>query len=172
MKCNEDILLEYINTLNKPFTIDDVFKKTGIAPKRALQDSIYNIIDYSGQFVLDNEFIYPKAHFLKDIPIRILPTEFELEHNILIPGHRILPFDPPRNKIDPIVIKYKGKKQDVSFQVLMMIALEICRSFIEGKTEEAESEKTGKKKISKKTMSPWDMFWVDSLEQQGKQEKK
>jgi hypothetical protein len=30
----------------------------------------------------------------EDIPIRIMPTTYEIQEGILIPGHRMLPFHP------------------------------------------------------------------------------
>jgi len=52
----------------------------------------------------------PKQSFLKNIPIRLYPTDYEIDFGILIPGHRLLPFYPAHNPYDEVSFFYDNKK--------------------------------------------------------------
>jgi hypothetical protein len=92
MKDPNDILFDYLMEIQQPFTLNQLFKTTGLKKTGKAKQEIYNLIHSVDDFVEDNHRFHPKSTFLKNIPIRIQPTEYEIEKKILIPGHRLLPF--------------------------------------------------------------------------------
>jgi hypothetical protein len=77
------------------------------------------------EFVEEENRFYPKISFLKDIPIRVLPTDLEIKTGILIPGHRLLPFYPMGGPVDDISLVYRGKPIKTKIIALKMSELHI-----------------------------------------------
>ena len=99
---NEEVVFDFMERMKHPFMLPEFFKKTGIRKTLRNESDISEILQIGGYFVLDNGIYYPRSSFLGNIPLRVLPTEFEIKRGILIPGHRLLPFHPPWKAVDEI----------------------------------------------------------------------
>jgi hypothetical protein len=104
----DDIIFEYLEEMDQTFTLTDLFKATGIKKTKKNEAEISELIQATDHIVSDKKAFYPKSTFLKDVPFRIRPTEFEIKKGILIPGHRMLPFHPPGMFMGEMVFKYNG----------------------------------------------------------------
>ncbi|MCP5101966.1 MAG: plasmid pRiA4b ORF-3 family protein [bacterium] len=98
-KLSDDFIIEervdhYVEMAEAPFSIDDCLKKLKVKKTKESEEKIHELIATGGEVILVNDRFYPKVSFLKDFVIRVMPTEFELDRGILIPGHRLLPFLP------------------------------------------------------------------------------
>jgi len=110
MKINNKKIFDTINSFTKPFKINDIFNKIDLTNNEKIQKDIEMFFETTDQFVLDNDIIYPKASFLKNINLQIIPTEFEIKNEILILGHRIIPFQTTGFNIDDVKFFYEDKK--------------------------------------------------------------
>ncbi len=71
------------------------------------------ILGASEDFILMGSNAYPKQAFFHGTRIRVVPTAFELEKNILFPGARFAPFCSPEIFYDEYQIREKGKDRDL-----------------------------------------------------------
>jgi len=104
-----ETIANFLYEAQKPFKVDDIFAATGIKKSKKDTEEIERFIQSADDFIFDRNRYHPKISFLKDIPIRIRPTEDEIQQNILIPGHRFLPFCAPGISSDNISIVFNGK---------------------------------------------------------------
>lgn len=130
-KERDEIVFEYLETVDVPFTLEDLFEETGLKKNRRDETEIHQLLMTIDEFVEDDGTFYPKVTFLKDIPIRISPTEFEIKNDILIPGHRILPFHPTGAPVDYVSMTYKGKPVKTRKINLQMRDLQIYFSLMD-----------------------------------------
>lgn len=116
----EDLIYDYLINIDKPFTLSDIYKKIEVTETKSLSRKIISTIIDGSNFVAEDDVFYPKIYFLKDIPFRILPTEFEIQNNILILGHRIIPFQPVFETVDSVSLINNGKmiqKREEKFKI-------------------------------------------------------
>ncbi|MGE5340750.1 MAG: plasmid pRiA4b ORF-3 family protein [Candidatus Omnitrophota bacterium] len=90
----EEMLNGYLEYTETPFSLDDCFKELNVKKTPENEKDLDYLLLTSGEVVKDKDLFYPRVSFLKDFAIRITPTDFEIDHNILIPGHRLIPFLP------------------------------------------------------------------------------
>jgi hypothetical protein len=95
-----DLVYDYLETIDKPFKVTELLKAIGLEKTKQSEQEIHDMIQVTDYFVKEKNTFYPKHLFLKDVPIRIQPTEFETEKGILIPGYRMLPFHPFARYVD------------------------------------------------------------------------
>lgn len=103
-----DEVLDYLADIDRPFTMKNLFDAAGLKKTKKNEKEIRQLIIAVGQLVPDKKRLYPKISFLKDIPFRVQPTEYEIEKGIFIPGHRMLPFYPVGFSPDEISLSYNG----------------------------------------------------------------
>jgi hypothetical protein len=96
----ENILFEFLGDAVQPFSMQDLFSATGLPHSDSFEKEIRQLILTFDEFVEEKNLFYPKESFLSDIPVRILPTEYEIKKGIFIPGHRLLPFYPAGMPVD------------------------------------------------------------------------
>lgn len=102
-------LLDFLIEIDRPFSLDDVFNQTNIEKTGKTESEINRLLTTSDEFVIEDGRILPRAAVLKDISLRIQPTELELKKGILVPGHRLLPFHPLGVPMDEITFQDDGK---------------------------------------------------------------
>ena len=90
----ENIVFPFVARAEEPFTVDTLFERTGLHRSAENLRETWMFLRSDDSLVEKNQSFYPKSLFLKNIPIRVLPTEEELKEGIWIPGHRLLPFYP------------------------------------------------------------------------------
>lgn len=104
----ENIVFDYLADIQQPFTMDDLFQSTGVKRTEKNEQELRNLILAVDEFVEEKDRFFPKITFLEDIPIRIMPTTYEIKNGILIPGHRMLPFHPIAAPMDEISFMYNN----------------------------------------------------------------
>lgn len=102
-------LIDFLSIMDKPVELDEVLQKTELSSKKTVRDQAIDIIKISPDVIIDKKMIVPKSYFLKDVPVRVQPTDFEIENNILIPGHRTMPFLNSNMPCDEIELIYKKR---------------------------------------------------------------
>jgi hypothetical protein len=127
----EDSVLDYLAQIQNPFSLDDLFKATGIKKNQKKVSEINQLILTIDEFVKDDHLFYPKITFLEKFPIRILPTKLEIENNILIPGHRLLPFHPTGAVVDDISFQYNSSLLETKKFSLKLMELRIFFSLMD-----------------------------------------
>lgn len=90
----EEMIADFLENMEKPFTLADCLKELDIRKTGKNEKEIFELIASSGEVVVDKDLFYPRVSFLPDFAIRVTPTEFEVENELLIPGHRLIPFLP------------------------------------------------------------------------------
>ncbi len=100
---------DLIDSYKKPFTKEELYKTANIKSNNFKKD-LDSFFEMTDQFVIDNDIIYPKITFLKKINLNIIPTEFEINNNILILGHRIIPLQASGFNIDDVELFFNIKK--------------------------------------------------------------
>jgi hypothetical protein len=103
-----DIVLDYLADIQQPFTLDDLFQSTSVKRTEKNEQELRKLILTVDEFVEEKDRFFPKITFLEDIPIRVMPTTYEIKKGIFIPGHRILPFHPTAAPIDEISFIYNN----------------------------------------------------------------
>jgi hypothetical protein len=98
----DENVIEYLTEIETPFTLEDLLRSTDTKHTPKVESEIRNLISSIDEFVEDERVFHPKISFLNDIPIRVMPTEYELKKGILIPGHRLLPFHPAGLPMDDV----------------------------------------------------------------------
>lgn len=111
--------------------MEDLFYLCGVRKTKKLEREFYESLEGSDEFIIDNNFVYPKDFFLKDIPFRIQPTAYELEHNILVSGHRIIPFQPAGMFPHEVRLLWKEKPIPRKSRRFFMAELEIFVSLLD-----------------------------------------
>ncbi len=127
----EETLFNYLAEIHTPFTMGDFFKGTALKRTQKNELEISDMIQSTEYFVLHKKKFYPRDSFLKPIPLRIAPTQLELERGILIPGHRIMPFHPFGVMIDDVTFQYKGKPIKTKVMAFKMAELQIYFSLMD-----------------------------------------
>lgn len=100
---------DLIDSYQKPFTLEEIYKAVNIKNIK-FKKNLDSFFEMTDQFVIDDNIIYPKTTFLKNIQLHITPTEFEINNKILILGHRIIPFQSPGFNIDDVDLFFNNKK--------------------------------------------------------------
>ncbi|MCP5051700.1 MAG: hypothetical protein GY940_31330 [bacterium] len=119
----EDLIFDFLGEVTEPFTLKELFESTGIEPAPKIEEETRQLLLTIDEFVEDGDRFHPKALFLSDIPIRIMPTEYEIQEGILIPGHRLLPFHAEGLLADEISFTTTGKtgkKGEIKTQTISM----------------------------------------------------
>ncbi len=93
----EDAVHEYVITMDSPFTIEQalphILDRMTAPPSDAWSAVDSALMENEWIFCDDDEAVYvPKSSFFKGSQFRIVPQPEEIEANILIPGHRFMPF--------------------------------------------------------------------------------
>lgn len=105
---------EYALHAEKPFSVVDVVDAVApqIAPRADLAADIRTLLQGSLQTFHDSErdLYVPQANYFHHAQFRVLPTDFELERGILIPGHRFVPFMNPLVFPALAAVSCNGKK--------------------------------------------------------------
>lgn len=127
----QDIVLDYLEEIDQPFTLIDLFKTTGLKKTRKNEIEIDEMIHATDYFVKDKKTYYPKHTFLTDIPLRIQPTEFEIDKGILIPGHRMLPFHPFGRFMDEITFLHNNLPIKTKTMAFTMLEIQIYFSLMD-----------------------------------------
>jgi|GEM_PF-3524386 len=104
----QEIIFDYLGAIAHPFTLPELFKTTGLEKTKRSESELAEVLQVNDYFVCEKKTFFPRSSFLGNIPIRIQPTEFEIEKGIFIPGHRLLPFHPFGKPMDEIVFRYNG----------------------------------------------------------------
>ncbi|NIM14150.1 MAG: hypothetical protein GTO45_19075 [Candidatus Aminicenantes bacterium] len=119
LEIDEDFYLEekidqYLDMVDRPFRLDDCLEKLNLETTEENEAEVFELIETSGDVLLDMDdgLFYPKVYFLKDFAIRIMPTDYEIQKGILIPGHRLLPFLPAGKFSDEVTLIYNNKALD------------------------------------------------------------
>lgn len=115
-----DLVYDYLETIDHPFKVTELIKETGLEKSKHSEREIHDMIQVTDYFVKEKNTFHPKHTFLKDVPIRIEPTDFETEKGILIPGHRMLPFHPFARYVDEITYLYDNKEIKTKTMALTM----------------------------------------------------
>ena len=113
MKIIDNNFFDIIDSFSKPFKLENIYKKLNIEKNNKLKKDIETFFEMSTQFVLDEDLIYPKNSFLKNINLQIIPTEFEINNDIFIIGHRIIPFQAPGFNVDNVNLYYNNNKLQI-----------------------------------------------------------
>jgi hypothetical protein len=119
-EATQNIIFDYLQDVTSPFTLNDLFTHTRITRTSKIEEEIQKLILSVDEFVADDSSFYPKISFLRDIPIRIMPTEFEIKKGILIPGHRLLPFYPGHLALDEISFSFANNKTPIKSKTIDM----------------------------------------------------
>lgn len=109
------------------FTLDELINDCGIEAETVNRAELNGFIMSEPAFVFDQGFYHPKSSFLHEFSLRIIPMQEEVEQGILLPGHRILPFQPSGLTVDDIDLTWKGK--EISTFDMMIGELEIIAYF-------------------------------------------
>jgi len=93
----EDAVHEYVLTMDDPFTTEQalpsILDRMTAPPSDAWTAVDNALVNDEWVFCDDDDVIYvPKSSFFKGSQFRIVPQPEEIEANILIPGHRFMPF--------------------------------------------------------------------------------
>lgn len=131
MMKDKDLIYEYLTNIEKPFKLSDIFEETGVKRTKSMEKQLTSLMKDGHEFVAEDDIFYPKIYFLEQIPIRILPTEFEIQRNILILGHRIIPFQPIFESIDSVSLIYNGKKIETKEEKFKMDQIGIYFSLLD-----------------------------------------
>ena len=95
-------VIGFLDGKEDPFTLNDVFEGTGLSRTKYVERDVREYLD--AFYVREGPAYIPRVCYLAEIPLRIQPTEMEVENGILIVGHRILPFFPAGRNTDDIHI--------------------------------------------------------------------
>jgi hypothetical protein len=113
---DDDLFLEekidqYLDMAVRPFRLEDCLEKLNLKDTEENEEEVFELIETSGDVLLDmdDELFYPKVYFLKDFAIRIMPSDYEIQKGILIPGHRLMPFLPAGILSDEVTLLYNNK---------------------------------------------------------------
>ncbi|MCG8573039.1 MAG: hypothetical protein MJB14_23145 [Spirochaetes bacterium] len=131
MKANEEKILNFINSQTSPFTLDEVFEITKIKKNKQLEKNFLSFLHYSNDFIEDNDVFYPKLTFLPAFSLRIQLTPFELENQLFILGHRIIPFNFGGLKIENIQLFHKRKLLERKIKKIPLEELMIFYSLLD-----------------------------------------
>lgn len=93
----EDYAEEFLFKNTGPFSLEDlvdyISSETDMEKSEKLEDEIHNFISAGDKiFIGDNRTYYPKDDFFKNAVFPVIPTDEEIKKDILIPGHRFVPF--------------------------------------------------------------------------------
>lgn len=108
IKERNEKLYQYLGSIDRPFTLEDLFNKTGIIKNRHNESDLQQVLLFFDEFVEKEKMFYPKNTFLENIPFRISPSVYEIKNGILIPGHRFLPFQPTGTPVDYVSLSDNG----------------------------------------------------------------
>lgn len=113
-----DALEIYISNADKNFKLEDVFLalvsniKIAEGESKKLSDDIEELLNNSNRLFRDsktNSYV-PRNIFFKGAKFCVSPNSYELENNILYPGHRFAPFCFEETFPSEVKVYYDGKK--------------------------------------------------------------
>ncbi len=90
--------------------LDDAIEECGLKNPVKKKDEFLSHIVLSGDFIYQDQKLIPRALFLSGVPFRIKIHPYEIENNILISGHRFLPFCHSSIMVDNLSLVYNNKK--------------------------------------------------------------
>ncbi len=114
------IAFEFLAQIDQPFTLDTLLQKTSLPPTRENVRDIVAFLRADDSLVEEPPYFYPKAFFLKDVPIRVQPKEWEINNGIWIPGHRLLPFYPVLMPQDMVSYIFKDTGEEIKSKTIAM----------------------------------------------------
>ncbi len=127
----QEIIFDYLEVIDRPFTLPEFFETTGLEKTKKSEAEISHILRINDYFVCEEEIFYPRNTFMENIPVRIQPTELEIEKGILIPGHRLLPFHPFGKLLDEIVLRFNGSPLETETMHFKMVDLQVFFSLMD-----------------------------------------
>lgn len=127
----QEIIFDYLGVIDHPFTLTELFKTTGLKKTKKNESEISGLLQVNDYFVCEKKSYYPRNSFLENIPIRIQPTEFEIERGILIPGHRLIPFHPIGKPMDDIAFRYNGSLLETEKKHFKMAEIQLFFSLMD-----------------------------------------
>lgn len=127
----QEIIFDFLEDIDHPFTLPELFKTTGLKKTRKDEAEISRLLQINDYFVFEKKTFYPRNSFLENIPIRIQPTELEIENGILIPGHRLLPFHPIGKPLDEIAFQHNGSLLETKIMCFKMEVLQLFFSLMD-----------------------------------------
>lgn len=142
----EEKLFDFFCSAKTPFTYKKLFSTIGIRKNKSYEVYLNTFFENTELFIKDGDTIYPKSCFLNDYLLRIIPTPYEIENNILILGHRIIPFQPFGATVESIELYYEDKAIEIEEKVFTLEQLDIYFSLLDIDKMPFRSIKKGKSK--------------------------
>jgi len=126
----EDAVNEFLSARTEPFSLEDICKTAKIEGDKD-REMVGLLLTNSKEIVKEQDRYHPKKSFLKGLPIRINPTDFEINNGILVPGHRVIPFQPFGELMDEVSFRYKSNILETKVMSFKMHEIEIYFSLMD-----------------------------------------
>jgi hypothetical protein len=112
---NDKIARRHLRFVYDSEHLETFLHQTDIHDNPQNREKLIELIFSDGKFVLDKEKdkIYSKYYLLKQFKTRIQPTPMEIEQEILLPGHRLIPLIDEAFNIKHVKLLYQYKPMDM-----------------------------------------------------------